>query len=184
MTKFIILLLALGSFSVFYIVQSSGGGDGQVVNPHSSAAKQFWYDQKALLIEGGQTKLPLNVQIETLDYYIGDSTFESGIYYFKTILVINNSQIFIDTVVKAKDGVWGVDITDSFMGAHISTLDHYIKSYIESQNMLDSVLKPEFIWGMGDSYTVTNEEYLRELISAKLKLLEVEIISSYIEKDL
>lgn len=148
-------------------------------NTHTSAVKSFWYEQKKLLVEGKKTVLPLIVDIQTLDYYIGDSVFESGTYYFKTILFINQQEIRIETSVKPVDGIWGVDVKETFMGAHMSTLDHHINVYIKSQEILNSSLSKEFIWGMGESYTVKNEAYLKEVVSNRLNDLEEKIIQLY-----
>jgi hypothetical protein len=154
-------------------------GNNTDKNTHTSAVKKFWYEQKKLLVEGKKTELPLLVDIKTLDYYIGDSTFERGTYYFKTILVINKQEIRIETSVKPSDGIWGVDIKETFMGSHMSTLDHHITAYIKAQEILNTSLGKDYIWGMGESYTVENEANLNKMVSSRLKQLENKIIQLY-----
>jgi hypothetical protein len=179
MFKIISLLLVLIMMPVVYFYVPSFIGNNTDKNTHTSAVKKFWYEQKKLLVEGKKTELPVLVDIKTLDYYIGDSTFERGTYYFKTILVINKQEIRIETSVKPSDGIWGVDIKETFMGSHMSTLDHHITAYIKAQEILNTNLGKDYIWGMGESYTVENEANLKKMVSSRLKQLENKIIQLY-----
>lgn len=168
----------------FYYFNSSLTGASYEGNTHTSAVKRFWYEQKEQLIEGGGIDLPLLTSVKTLDYYIGESSIEGGTYYFKTILVVNGQEIRVDTAVKPNEGIWEVDIKETFMLAHKSTLDHHLYSYLNSHKVLNSSLKNEYIWGMGEGYTKQNEEHLKSMISERFKLVEEEILNSYREREI
>jgi hypothetical protein len=150
-------------------------------NTHTSAVQRFWYEQKELLTEGNKIDLPLVTNVKTLDYYIGESSIESGTYYFKTILVVNGQEMRVETAVKPNEGIWEVDIKETFMLAHKSTLDHYLYSYLSSQKALNSNLKNEYIWGMGGSYTTQNEEHLKNILSERFDMVKEEILNTYRE---
>ena len=149
-------------------------------NTPTTAVNRFWYEQKSMLVDKGTTLIPLKGPIHTLDIAIGDQVFEAGVYYFKTHLVIDQLRLNIDTVVKPIDGIWTVDINDTFMGAHISALDHHIHNNLASNKHLSTILKEEYIWGMGQTYSVENEAALRVLIAERLKQFEDQIIKTYI----
>lgn len=172
------IMLVILSHSYYLYTQSSGLYDA---NTHTSAVKKFWYNQKKDFIEGKKLALPFSVEITSFDYMIGDFAFEGGTYYFKTTLVINERILHVDSAVKAFDGIWEVDVRETFMGAHLATLDYIINDYLSYQNTLNTYLKEDYIWGMGEKYNQGNEEYLRDLLSSRLKQLENRTIELYKE---
>lgn len=176
----LVFCLVIGG-SGYYYFNSLHKGPSYEGNSHTSAVKRFWYGQKKQLIEGNKIDLPLQTNIKTLDYYIGESSIEGGTYYFKTILVVNGQEMRVDTAVKPYDGIWDVDIKETFMLAHKSTLDHHLYSFLNSQKILNSNLKSDYIWGMGEGYTKPNEEYLKKMISERFKLIEEEVLNTYRE---
>jgi hypothetical protein len=177
MFKVFIFILICLSCSAYYAF--SFHKEPSVGNSHTLAAKQFWYEQKKLLKETGNTTLPIITKIKTLDYYIGKSSLEGGTYYFSTLLVLNGQEIRLDTAVKPNEGNWEVDIKESFMGAHLSSLDALIEDFIKSQKLLNSTLSTEFLWGIGEGYSEQNEAYLKTLISKRLRNTEERIIDLY-----
>jgi hypothetical protein len=176
-----LLILLLGAMLFFSYIYFNSGYSGQQhkVNAHTYAVEQFWYEKKKNLIEDKNADLPLAINIETLDYYIGTQSLEGGTYYFKTILVVNGQEIRIDTAVKPNNGIWEVDVKESFMGAHLSTLDDFIHNYMAAQETLNTNLKTEYIWGMGEGYTESNEVYLKNILSERFKKVEQEILKLY-----
>jgi len=152
-------------------------------NTHTSAVENYWYKVKQSLIEGKEVSLPIKNRIETLDYYIGNSSLENGTYYFQTLLVVNNTEIHVETAVKPNNGIWEVDIVETFMLSHSSTLSHYMDSFLKDLEYLNLNLKEEYVWGMGEGYSKDNEKYLRGIIATRLKGLEDNIMSKYVNKE-
>ena len=179
MLKILFLLCAVVVGGGYLYWNSPQGAQLSEANTHSAAAARFWFKQKQLLVEGHKTDLPLSSDIQSLDYGIGDSSIEGGTYYFKTILVVNNQRMRVETAVKPYDGIWKVDIKETFMLANLSTLDHHLGSYLESQHTLNQYLSNEYIWGMGESYTQENEQYLSKMLSLRFDKVKAEILARY-----
>ena len=174
----LILVVIVFTHSYFQYSQNYGLHEG---NSHTSAVERFWYKQKMDFVEGRKLDLPLAVDIKSFDYSIGDFTYEGGTYYFKTNLVINEQLLRIESAVKAYDGTWAVDVKETFMGSHLATLDYFLSEYSNSLSTLNTYLNKEYVWGMGEGYSRENEEYLRKLISGRLKQIEEITISHYKE---
>jgi hypothetical protein len=179
MNKLLSLLAILVVVGMYYFTNIYFPKEFNNENTHTSAANMFWYEQKKLLVEGGKPTLPFTVNINSLDYFIGEPSLEGGTYYFNTVLVINNKTIHIDTAVKPVDGIWTVDTKETFMGANTTTLDHYINSYFREEDYLYAFLEGEYIWGMGDGYSEENEAYLKQLLSTRFEVFQERILTTY-----
>lgn len=176
-TLFLACLLIAGGG--YYYYNSPNGVQLSEANTHTAAVERFWFNQKQLLVEGHKTDLPFSSDLQTLDYAIGESSIEGGTYYFQTLLVVNNQRMRVDTAVKPNDGIWMVDIEETFMLANLSSLDHYLYSYLESLTILNQQIGKDYAWGMGDGYSEENAAYLNELLDLRFNAVKAEILARY-----
>jgi len=130
MKKFIALILIIVALTGYGIYNKEQLNIWFSMNDHQQAANQFWFTQKNMLDENGETTLPFTDQVKTFDYFVSAPIQQDGKYYFETKLIINNQHLLpLYTAVKAVDGKWTVDTNETFASAGDASIQHYMNLY-------------------------------------------------------
>ncbi|MGP4943224.1 hypothetical protein [Pseudoalteromonas nigrifaciens] len=141
MKKFITFIIVLVLAFAYAIYNKEQLNIWFAMNNHQQAANQFWFTQKHNLDETGENNLPFNNNVSSFEYVLHKPVQQDGKYYFETTLFINQQYPFpLYTVVEAVDGVWKVNINETFDSAGSASLSYYMERYFMTIGSADKFL--------------------------------------------
>jgi hypothetical protein len=122
-----------------------------MTNDHQQAAYQFWYKEANAVTQNKAHHLPIkkSIVLNDISYNLGTITEQDGKFFFDTTVSFNNrSPIALYTVVESVQGVWKVNLTETFLTTNTAALKRSTNLYStymnNANNFIDMGVKVDF----------------------------------------
>ena len=180
MKKLILVVGVVGALAATAYSQRELITNMLLENDHTKIAKQFWYEERAKIKDGGSTVLHFSVPVNSLFAQVNGAQLQGGKYYFNTDVVINHKYIPMLTVVEPIDGKWVVNVDETFYATQYSVLNHYLDGYEKSMKSAAELIPTNYLVGIEGEVSSTQLESISAHLDAKLAIIKSDFIAQLI----